>query len=75
MALNRLTRGWCEYYRNTSSPTKIFGNLSHELIWDMTHWLGQKVQAKRPKCDEKVYEGRWLNHDPGYKLCTPGTAQ
>ena len=24
--LNWLTRGWCEYYRNTSSPSQVFGN-------------------------------------------------
>jgi RNA-directed DNA polymerase len=43
-ALNRLTRGWCQYYRCTSSPADIFSNLGHELIWDMTHWLGRKYK-------------------------------
>src|SRR5713101_606149 len=38
-AQNRLTRGWCQYYRSTNSPSEAFGKLSHELIWDMTHWL------------------------------------
>jgi RNA-directed DNA polymerase len=52
-ALNRLTMGWCQYYRNTSSPTKIFGDLSHELIWDMTHWLGKKYQLSGPSVMRK----------------------
>ena len=43
-AANRLTRGWCQYYRCTSSPAGIFRNLSHEVIWDMTHWLGKKYK-------------------------------
>jgi RNA-directed DNA polymerase len=43
-AVNRLTRGWCQYYRSTSSPSGIFGDLSHELIWEMTHWLGRKYK-------------------------------
>src|SRR5262249_16287739 len=30
-AQNRLTRGWCQYYRNTSSPADIFGKLTNEL--------------------------------------------
>jgi RNA-directed DNA polymerase len=48
-AMNQLTRGWCQYYRSTSSPSDIFGKLSHELIWDMTHWLGRKYKLSGPK--------------------------
>jgi hypothetical protein len=48
-ATNGLTRGWCPYDRNTSSPSEIFGNLSHELIWDMTHWLGRKYKISAPE--------------------------
>jgi len=48
-AINRFTRGWCQYYRCTSSPSDIFGKLSHELIWDMTHWLGRKYEISAPK--------------------------
>jgi group II intron reverse transcriptase/maturase len=48
-ATNGLTRGWCQYYRNTSSPSDIFGKLSHELIWDMTHWLGRKYKISAPE--------------------------
>jgi RNA-directed DNA polymerase len=48
-AANRLTRGWCQYYRSTSSPADIFGKLSHELIWTMTHWLGKKYKLSAPQ--------------------------
>jgi len=44
-ATNRFTRGWCQYYRSTSSPSDIFGKLSHELIWDMTHWLSELAKV------------------------------
>jgi len=47
-AMNRLTRGWCHYYRNTSSPSGIFGKLSYELFWAMTHWLGGKYKRSTP---------------------------
>jgi RNA-directed DNA polymerase len=44
--LNWLTRGWCEYYRCTSSPSWAFGKLENELFWDFAHWLGQKYEIK-----------------------------
>jgi RNA-directed DNA polymerase len=47
-ATNRLTRGWCQYYRNTSSPSDSFSALSHEIFWDMTHWLGRKYKISTP---------------------------
>jgi Group II intron, maturase-specific domain len=48
-ATNALTRGWCQYYRNTGSPSRVFGKLSHELIWDMTHWLSRKYKISAPE--------------------------
>ena len=44
-ALNSLTRGWCQYYRCTSSPSKVFGKLRQELFWGTAHWLGRKHKA------------------------------
>jgi RNA-directed DNA polymerase len=44
--LNWLTRGWCEYYRCTSSPSWAFGKLRYELFWDFAHWLGRKYKIK-----------------------------
>jgi RNA-directed DNA polymerase len=52
-AVNRLTRGWCQYYQSTSSPSDIFGDVSHELIWDMTHWLGRKYKKSAPEVMQK----------------------
>jgi RNA-directed DNA polymerase len=44
LATNQLIRGWCQYYRCTSSPSDVFGKLSHELFLGMTHWLGKKYK-------------------------------
>lgn len=44
--LNWLTRGWCEYYRCTSSPSWAFERIQYELYWDIAHWLGQKYEIK-----------------------------
>jgi len=49
IAVNRLVRGWCQYYRNTSSPSEKFAKLSYELHWEMTHWLGRKYKLSTPK--------------------------
>src|SRR2546428_3154675 len=39
-AINQLTRGWCEYYRSTSSPSVVFRKLDYEVFEGMKHWLG-----------------------------------
>jgi len=57
LALNGLTRGWCEYYRSTSSPSSIFSALSHELYWLMAHWLGRKYKMSIPGIMRKYKEG------------------
>src|SRR5262249_35103084 len=41
-------RGWCQYYRCTSSPAVIFSKLSAEIFWDMAHWLGRKYELSMP---------------------------
>src|SRR5712691_10400657 len=46
--LNWLTRGWCEYYRSTSGPSKVFKEIAHELFWDFAHWLGRKYDSNMP---------------------------
>jgi RNA-directed DNA polymerase len=43
-AMNQLTRGWCEYYRCTTSPSLIFNKLDKEVFDNMTHWLGRKYK-------------------------------
>jgi RNA-directed DNA polymerase len=52
-AVNRLVRGWCQYYRNTSSPSGKFEKLSYELFWGMTHWLGRKYKLNTPEVMRK----------------------
>ena len=56
-ALNRVTRGWCQYYRHTSSPAKMFNKLSNELFWAMAHWLGCKYKCTMPHVMRKYRRG------------------
>ena len=51
-AANRLIRGWCQYYRVTSSPQDPFSHLRRELFWAMAHWLGRKYQISMPEVME-----------------------
>jgi RNA-directed DNA polymerase len=44
-AINNLTRGWCQYYRNTSSPSHTFSKLGFELIQRTKGWLGKKYKV------------------------------
>jgi 5-methylcytosine-specific restriction endonuclease McrA len=53
LALNQLIRGWCEYYKNTSMPSRIFSDLSNEVFWLMAHWLGRKYKSKMPEVMQK----------------------
>jgi RNA-directed DNA polymerase len=46
MAVNRFIRGWCEYYRCTSAPAKVFSAVKNELHLLMAHWLGRKYRSK-----------------------------
>src|SRR5215510_12430247 len=57
VALNRLTQGWCEYYRITSSPSIIFRKLSNELYWLMAHWLGRKYKLSITRVLRRYTEG------------------
>ena len=57
MALNRLTNGWCQYYKVTSSPSRVFGNLSNELFWEMAHWLGRKREESMPEVMKRYDDG------------------
>ena len=60
MALNRLTRGWCQYYRSTSSP-QTFSTTEYELFWDMAHWLGRNT-SEHARSDTEVQEGKYLRY-------------
>ena len=58
MALNGLIRGWCEYYRSTSSPDWGFGEVERKLIWDMAHWLGKKYKVTIPTAMRRYMKGK-----------------
>jgi group II intron reverse transcriptase/maturase len=47
--LNRLIRGWCQYYQYTSKASTQFSQLDHELFWEMAHWLGRKFKIVMPE--------------------------
>jgi len=53
IALNGLIRGWCEYYRSTSSPQWGFREIERKLYWDMAHWLGKKYKVSIPTVLQK----------------------
>jgi len=59
-ALNSLTRGWCQYYSCTSSPSKVFHKLEYEIFWRMTHWLGMKYKSATPKILKKFNKAQRL---------------
>ena len=46
--LNRLIRGWCQYYQYTSKASTQFSQLGNELFWEMAHWLGRKFKIPMP---------------------------
>ena len=60
MAVNALTRGWCQYYRITSSPSLIFGQLRPEVYWGMAHWLGRKYKDNMPGILQRFQKGETL---------------
>ena len=54
--LNWLTRGWCEYYRSTSSPSWVFDQIQTELFWDFAHWLGRKYECNMPAVMQRFHK-------------------
>ena len=69
LALNRLIRGWCAYYRSTSSPQWGFREVERKLIWDMA--LARKeIQGQDTNSIAQVHEGntkdlRYQNNNIG----------
>jgi group II intron reverse transcriptase/maturase len=86
LALNRIIRGWCRYYRYTSRPMLQFRKPQQEAYRLLAHWLGRKHQLSLPKVYAKfsvTAEGRktlgdgevaLLRHmacETGYYLVSP----
>ncbi len=69
-ALNAITRGWCQYYRCTSSPSEVFKKLNNELYWDMAHWLGRKYKMNMPAVLRRFTVGSIIQTKTG-KLTLP----
>jgi group II intron reverse transcriptase/maturase len=60
IALNALTRGWCQYYCCTSSPSIDFGKLRPEIYWELAHWLGRKYKVSMPSIMQRFKQGDTL---------------
>jgi hypothetical protein len=48
IGVNRLIRGWCQYYQYTSKASSQFSQLEYDLFWAMAHWLGRKFRMTMP---------------------------
>jgi len=73
-AANRLTRGWCQYYRATSSPAKQFSKLRNELYMLMAHWLGRKYKSSLSKTQRRfLKDGNATFGTIEVKLLMPNT--
>jgi RNA-directed DNA polymerase len=57
MAMNQFIRGWCNYYRCTNTPSRIFNALNNEVYWNMVHWLGTKYKRSTPVIMQRYLEG------------------
>jgi hypothetical protein len=57
LAVNQLTRGWCQYYCYTSTPSRVFTPLDNKLFWKMAHWLGRKYNKDMPEIMQKWFYG------------------
>jgi RNA-directed DNA polymerase len=57
MAMNQFIRGWCNYYRCTYTPSRVFNALNNEVYWNMVHWLGTKYKISTPVIMQRYLEG------------------
>jgi len=53
IAMNRIIRGWCNYYRYCSSPTRIFSQLELIIWWDIAHWIAGTYHTSIPQVCQK----------------------
>jgi group II intron reverse transcriptase/maturase len=63
IAINRIMRGWCQYYQHTSSPSYYFNRLNRVVFWQMAHWLGRKYKLSMPKVMEQFKKGNTFGTD------------
>jgi RNA-directed DNA polymerase len=67
--LNRLIRGWCQYYQYTSKTSTQFSKLEHELFWEMAHWLGRKFKLAMPAVMQRFNQDGFTSGK--YRLLKP----
>jgi hypothetical protein len=48
-AINRIVRGWCQYYQYSSKVGEPFSDIDHFLFWEMAHWIGRKFKLSMPE--------------------------
>ncbi len=56
-AVNRLIRGWCQYYQYTSRASTQFHQLDNVLYWKMAHWLGGKFKLRISEAVRRFQKG------------------
>jgi len=67
--LNRLIRGWCQYYQYTSKGSTQFSKLEHELFWEMAHWLGRKFKIAMSEVMQRFHHDGFTSGK--YRLLKP----
>jgi RNA-directed DNA polymerase len=56
-ALNRIIRGWCQYYQFTSQANTEFSRIQHRLFWMIAHWLGGKYRISIKEVCRRFRQG------------------
>jgi 5-methylcytosine-specific restriction endonuclease McrA len=57
LAINRIIKGWCQYYQHTGKARTTFWRLDHHVFWEVGRWLGRKFQLSIPKVMKKFRKG------------------
>ena len=70
-ALNRIIRGWCQYYQYTSQASTEFSRIQHRLFWMMAHWLGGKYRISIKEVCQRFRQGNTFAVN-GCALLNPG---
>ena len=71
IAINRIIRGWCQYYQYTSSASTQFHQLEEHLFWKMAHWLGKKFKLSMPLVMQRFVRDNTFVYEKS-RLIMPG---
>jgi hypothetical protein len=61
--LNRIIRGWSQFYRHAYGAKRVFGSLDHYVWWTIFRWLRKKHDGVGAR---KIVE-RYGWREPGYR--------